>query len=176
LSYRNVQSSLANDVPETKDKHRYKKLDIAHKESNKWLASSLAAKESLKDAAMVIIAEDREGDIYEQFATVPDERTHLLIRAKSNRALPEGQKLFDTLALCCVAGTYSIQIAGDKRKGQQKRTANLEVPFTEVSIKNSSRTAENIAPAVTLYCIEAKETGSKVKQPVCWRQWYSARG
>ena len=184
--------SLENDVPDAKDKHRYKKLDITQKESNKWLASSLAAKESLKDAAMVIIVEDREGDIYEQFATIPDERTNLLIRAKSDRTLPEGDKLFSRLASCIVAGTYSIQIEGDQRRGQQKRTANLEVRFTEVPIKNSSRTAKNIASTVTLYCVEAKETGSKVKQPVCWRllttipvttleealiiiEWYSCR-
>jgi len=70
------------------DKHQYKKLSIEQKESNKWLASSLAAKASLKEAAMVIIVQDREGDIYEQFATIPDERTQLLIRAKSNVSLP----------------------------------------------------------------------------------------
>ncbi len=151
------------------DKHHYKKLDIEQKESNKWLASSLAAKENLQEAAMVIIVQDREGDIYEQFATIPDERTHLLIRAKSNRTLPGGGKLFSRLASCDVAGTYSIQIEGDRRKGQQKRTAHLEVRFTEVEIKNSSRTAKDIASSVNLYCVEAKETGSTVKQPVCWR-------
>lgn len=184
--------SLESDELDTKDKHRYKKLTIEQKESNKWLASSLAAKKSLKDAAMVIIVEDREGDIYEQFATVPDECTQLVIRAKSDRVLPEGVKLFSRVAACDVAGTYSIQIEGDKRKGRQKRTANLEVRFTEVTIKNSSRTAKNIASTVNLYCVEAKETGSAVKQPVCWRllttipvttleeamiiiEWYSCR-
>ena len=174
------------------DKHLYKKLDIEQKESNKWLASSLAAKANLKDAAMVIIVQDREGDIYEQFATIPDERTHLLIRAKSNRTLPGGDKLFSKLASCDVAGKYNIEIEGDKRKGQQKRSAQLEVRFTEVEIKNSSRTAKDIASSVTLYCVEARETESKAKQPVCWRllttlpitafeealmiiEWYSCR-
>jgi fructose-specific phosphotransferase system component IIB len=151
------------------DKHSYKKLEIEQKESNKWLASSLATKKSLQEAATVIIVQDREGDIYEQFATIPDGRTHLLIRAKSDRTLPTGEKLFSRLASCEASGMYSIQIEGDKRKGQQKRTARLEVRFCEVEIKNSSRTAKNIASTVKLYCIEAKETGSKVKQSVCWR-------
>jgi hypothetical protein len=151
------------------DKHNYKKLGIEQKESNKWLASSLATKQTLQEAAMVIIVQDREGDIYEQFATIPDERTHLLIRAKSNRTLPGGGKLFSTLAACDIAGTYDLQIEGDKRKGQQKRTAKVEVRFTEIELKNSSRTAKDIASTVKVFCVEARETGSTVKQPVCWR-------
>jgi hypothetical protein len=93
----------------------------------------------------------------------------LLIRSKSERKLPDGDKLFSKMASCDVAGTYQIVIDGDKRKGQKKRTATLEVRFTEVEIKNSSRTAKDIARTVKLYCVEAKETGSSVKQPVCWR-------
>lgn len=151
------------------DKHNYKKLSIEQKESYKWLASSLSTKQTLQEAAMVIIVQDREGDIYEQFATVPDERTHLLIRAKSNRTLPGGGKLFNTLAQCEVAGTYSLEIEGDKRKGQKKRTALLEVRFKEIELKNSSRTAKGIAPTVKVFCVEAREVGSTVKQPVCWR-------
>lgn len=73
------------------------------------------------------------------------------------------------MAACDVAGTYSIVIDGDKRKKRGKRTANLEVRFTEVEIKNSSRTAKHIAPTVKLYCVEAKEINQEVKQPVCWR-------
>jgi hypothetical protein len=184
--------SLEREQKETRDKHKYKKAPIEEKESYKWLASSKAAKEVLKEAEMVIIVQDREGDIYEQFATIPDECTHLLIRAKSDRILPEGGKLFAKLSMCDVAGTYSIKIEGDKRKGQKKRTAQLEVRFTEVEIQKSSRTAKEAAPTVKLWCVEARELGTSVKQPVCWHllttipvttleeamliiQWYSWR-
>src|SRR5438128_369094 len=141
---------LERQPKESRDKHLYKKLDIEEKESNKWLISSKAARENLKDAAMVIIVQDREGDIYEQFATIPDERTHLLIRAKSARSLPEGVKLFSKVSACEVAGTYSFDIEGDKRKGQKRRTAQMEVRFTEVEIKNNSRTAKEATPTVRL--------------------------
>jgi hypothetical protein len=160
---------LEREPKETRNKHLYKQLNIEEKESNKWVSSSKAAKAALKEAAAVIIVQDREGDIYEQFATIPDDRTHLLIRAKSDRSLPEGGKLFGKVSSCDVAGTYSIRIEGDKRKGQQKRIANLEVRFTEVEINNSSRTAKQIAPTVKLWCVEAREVNSSVKQPVCWR-------
>ena len=62
-----------------------------------------------------------------------------------------------------------MQIEGDKRKGQKKRKAQLEVRFSKIEIKNSSRTAKGIASTVNLFCVEAKETGSTVKQPICWR-------
>ncbi len=160
---------LEREPKQSRDKHEYKKLTIEEKESNKWLLSSKAAKESVKEAAMVIIVQDREGDIYEQFAAIPDERTHLLIRAKSDRSLPEGTKLFSKVSACAVAGTYSFEIEGDKRKGQKKRTAQMEVRFTGVELKNPSRTAKQAAPRVKLNCVEAREVGSTEKQGVCWR-------
>ena len=125
--------NLEREPIETRDKHQYKKLSIAEKESNKWLLSCQAVKESLKEAATVIIVQDREGDIYEQFASVPDERTHLLIRSKSDRTLPDGEKLFTKVSLCDVAGTYNINIEGDKRKGQQKRTAKMRYALEKLN-------------------------------------------
>lgn len=160
---------LQRKPKQSRDRHVYKKLDIEDKESNKWLLSSKATKESLQQAAMVIIVQDREGDIYEQFATIPDERTHLLIRAKSDRSLPEGTKLFSKVSACEMAGTYHLKIEGDKRKGQKKRTAQMEVRFTEVELKNPSRTAKDIAPTTRLYCIEAREAGETTEHKVCWR-------
>ncbi|MCY7292852.1 MAG: IS4 family transposase [Ferruginibacter sp.] len=161
--------SLVREKKTRKDKHTYKKLSIEQKESNKWQASSKAAKTILKEAETVIIVQDREGDIYEQFATIPDAQTHLLIRAKSDRTLPEGGKLFSKVSMCDVAGTYSIKIEGDKRKGQKKRTAQLEVRFTEVEIKNCSRTAKAAASTVKLWCVEARELSESGKQSICWR-------
>ena len=160
---------LEREPKESRDKHGYKKLDIEEKESNKWLLSSKAAKESLHQAAMVIIVQDREGDIYEQFATIPDNKTQLLIRAKSDRVLPEGGKLFSKVSACDVSGEYSFEIEGDKRKGQKKRTAQMEVRFTNVEIKNTSRTAKEAAATVKLCCIEAKEIGVNEEDSVCWR-------
>lgn len=167
--------SLEREDKATRDKHKYQKLALAQKESNKWQASSKAAKTILDQAETVIIVQDREGDIYEQFATIPDAKTHLLIRVKTDRRLPEGRKLFNKVSMCNVAGTYDIKIDGDKRKGQKKRNARLEVRFTEVEIKNCSRTAKELTPTVKLWCVEAKEVGVSVKQPICWRLLTSIR-
>ena len=104
---------------------KYKQLPIQEKESYRWIEASIKTKQALAEAERIIIIQDREGDIYEQFTTIPDKRTDLLIRARNNRVLEGRGKLFDKVSASEVAGTYSINIAGDKRKNQVKRTAEI---------------------------------------------------
>lgn len=148
---------------------KFTNLPIEQKESYKWIESSLRSKEALSDAKMVIIVQDREGDIYEQFAIVPDKKTHLLIRSRIDRRLDEGIKLFDKLAASDVAGTYSITIAGDKRKKQVKRTATLEVRFCPIVIKRPKLVPKHIKENIHLYAIQAKEINAKTGQSVNWK-------
>ena len=72
-------------------KREYKKQPIEDKESYKWNEVAEKSKNILKDAETVTFIEDREGDIYEQFALIPDEKHHLLIRSRSNRKLINGR-------------------------------------------------------------------------------------
>ena len=81
----------------TKREKRNRLLPIEERESYKWISSSLNTKKVLNQAQEIIIIQDREGDIYEQFCTVPDSRTHLLIRAKSNRVIDKENKLFERI-------------------------------------------------------------------------------
>ena len=85
-------------VQKSKRERQYKKLPIEQKESYKWIESSIKTKETLSEAGLVIIVQDREGDIYEQFATIPDAKTELLIRSRSDRNLIEGTTLFEKLS------------------------------------------------------------------------------
>ena len=110
-------------------------LPIEEKESYKWIESSLKTKASLSEADTVIIVQDREGDIYEQFTSIPDDKTHLLIRSRVNRRLAEGIKLHDKLAKCDVAGSYTIDIPTERRRKRSKRTAKLEVRYCPITIR-----------------------------------------
>lgn len=154
---------------QTKHERRYNSLSTDQKESYKWIESSNQTKTCLTDAAMVILVQDREGDIYEQFATIPDEKTHLLIRSKADRILGDSVKLSEKLSACNVKGKYTIDIAGDKRKKQIKRKAKLEVRFTEIEVKRPRSASKHLAKDVKLFVVEAKEIASKGKQAVCWR-------
>jgi len=153
----------------TKHDRQYNKLPVEEKESYKWIASSLKTKEALCEAEAVIIVQDREGDIYEQFASIPDQKTHLLIRSKTNRRVDKGIKLFDKLSACDTAGTYSIDLSGDKRKKQIKRTATLEVRYCPVTITRPLAASRDLKQSVDLFAVEAKEINPKTSQAIHWK-------
>jgi len=91
----------------------------------------------LQNAKQVIIIQDREGDIYDQLSTVPDEKHHLLIRSRCNRHLTDGGLLWDTLSKRKARGTYNINVEGDKRKEINKRKTTIYGAFITTGIISS---------------------------------------
>lgn len=159
----------SHDKPKKDKSHKKKLLPAEQKESYRWIESSLRSKKVLSSAKEIIIVQDREGDIYEQFCTVPDSKTHLLIRAKTNRVLYEKTKLFEHLSNQALQGNYQVELEGDKRRPVNKRTANIEVRFTQITIKGNQYTSEELPKSVALYAIEAKEVGQNIENPIHWR-------
>lgn len=159
----------AHELPEKKKTHQHNLVPIEEKESYKWIESSRKSKKALQKAKEVIIVQDREGDIYEQFCTIPDEKTQLLVRAKSNRILTDNQRLFGHLSSQELKGTYSIEMDGDKRRHTSKRAAQLEVRFCQITIKGNQYTSKNLPESVPLYAIEVKEVTQNIENPIHWR-------
>lgn len=153
----------------TKQERNYNKLPIEEKESYKWIESSQKSKEVLEKAKKIIIVQDREGDIYEQFAIVPDEKTELLVRARANRTLLNKIKLFDFIANEPLQGIYTIVLEGDKRRNITKREATLEVRFSAVTIQKNDLVSKKAPASIDLYIIEAKEIGENIENPICWK-------
>lgn len=151
------------------NRYEYKTLPIEEKESYKWIESSQNSKKTLENAREIVIIQDREGDIYEQFCLVPDSKTHLLIRSKTNRILEDNGRLYEYLSAQELQGNYSVDLEGDKRRNVKKRTANIEVRFTQICIKSNQRVDKKLPKNVTLYAIEAKETGENIENPIHWR-------
>lgn len=148
----------------------YKKQFIEEKESFKWIKAAQKSKEVLQAADMITIIEDREGDIYEQFCLIPDEKTHLLIRSKDNRKLADGSFLFESIATEKVAGSYLFNITSDIRKNRKGRVAKIEVRFKKISItKPSGKKSKDIPDTKELYLVEAKEVNGPKKDAVKWR-------
>jgi len=149
--------------------HAMKMAPPTEKESYKWIESSIKSKQALATARQVIIIQDREGDLYEQFCMIPDERTHLLIRAKSNRILSDRSRLFEHLAQLPKQGDYEIMLEGDRRKGIKKRTATIEVRFCKVAISSSQYNDKRLPKTKELYAIEAREVTEGIENPILWR-------
>lgn len=153
---------------QSKYEREYSKLPIEEKESYKWIEVSRNTQSNLSDIVKgMVIVQDREGDIYEQFATVPDEKTDLLIRARADRRLSDGTKLFSCLSDQPAQGTYQVVIpAKEKRK---QRNATIEIRYKEVEITKTNKSSKNVPSSVRLYFVEAKETSYPGEDKICWR-------
>lgn len=170
LGFSDIQLWHRDQVRIDREQRGYKKLPIEEKESFKWIRACNESKKHLSAATSITFVEDREGDIYEQFATVPDERTHLIIRSRDNRNLSDGNKLFDVLSQQPAVGNYTIEVVTDLRKEVEKRTALVEVRFCKVNIaKSVAVRKQEIAAHVELYAIEVRETNDTVANPIRWR-------
>jgi hypothetical protein len=148
----------------------YKRLPIEQKESYRWLRGGNQAKAVLADAAMVTILDDREGDIYEKWARLPDARTHLLTRACRDRSLADGGKLFATMAAFPEAHRYKIDVPARQGK-RSARQAGLAVRFGKVRIRRSGNCSDRAAPAeIELFAIEVRELDAPAGEgPILWR-------
>jgi hypothetical protein len=113
-----------------KFERKYHKLPIEEKGSYKWIKISKQTQETIEDMvkAMVII-QDREGDIYEQFATIPNEKTDLLIRARTNRTLNDNTKLFSCLEGSASKGDYEILVSSCAKTKRKKGCYIKMCPF-----------------------------------------------
>jgi hypothetical protein len=148
----------------------YNQLPISQKESYKWIEVSNNTKSVLSDTVQgMVIVQDREGDIYEQFALIPDEKTDLLVRAGTNRTLGDKTKLFSCLSGQPAQGHYEITVEADASKKRKKRIARMEVRYKQVHLARTSTTTKGVAPAINLYLIEATEIGYNGPDKICWR-------
>lgn len=148
----------------------YKKQPIEEKESFKWIKAARNSKEILQAAKRVTIIEDREGDIYEQFCLIPDEKTHLLIRSKDNRKLADGSLINESIAKEKVAGRYLLNITSDIRRSRKGRVAEIEVRFKKIIItKPQGAKTKNLPLTKELYLVEAKEVKGPKNDSVKWR-------
>jgi DDE family transposase len=148
----------------------YKSLPIEQKESYRWLRGGHQAKAVLADASMVTILDDREGDIYEKWARLPDAHTHLLTRACRDRSLADGGKLFSTMADFPEAHRYEIDVPARQGK-RSARQAGLAVRFGQVRIRRSGNCSDRTAPAeIELFALEVRELDAPAgEEPILWR-------
>jgi hypothetical protein len=158
---------------QVKEEGKRKQEAIEEKESYRWIDSIIKSRDALTHCETLTCIADREGDIFELFAIVPDEKTQLLIRSRDNRRLAEG-KLFDYLSSQPVAGIYEIEVRGDIRKKRQKRKAKIEVKIAKVTLLKPEKLKKDkkYADVVELHAIEAKEieeTVPKGEKPIHWR-------
>jgi hypothetical protein len=158
------------------DKHQrnYQRLPIEKKESYKWLHSAEETQKCLTigNAKIVTHIADRESDMYEEFATVPNHDNHVLVRARIDRRLVgKIQSLYTYLNEQPSEGTYTVDVPADARISRTAREALLIVRRAMVKIQRPDKLNGQDYPAsVTLYAVEAVEVNPPSgQQPIHWR-------
>ena len=113
---------------------------------------------------------DRESDVYEEFARVPDEQTQLLIRSCQNRRLADGGSLYERLGEQQVASVYNLEIEADARVGRERRVAEIEVRYVEIEIAAPLGSEKSEKPSVRMWAVEARERNAPPEvEPIVWR-------
>jgi hypothetical protein len=106
------------------------------------------------------MVEDREGDIYDQFARRPA-NVHLLVRAAQNRALAPDGRLFERCAAWSEVASHTITVPA-KRGGSGKgprpeRTAVVAVRFGEVGVQRPASADKGLPADLTLCVVDVRE-------------------
>jgi hypothetical protein len=170
ISHVNIWNRSWNKL--TKHERDYKTQEIKDKESYRWITSAEKTKELLSEATSLTIIGDREADIYDEFVTVPDQRTHLLIRSNINRRLfEEDQNLFEKLDSSEQRTTYDLEVRHNRKR--KKRKARMSLKYEKIKIRHpKNKTIGNNPEYVEMWVIEAKELPETVpskEAPILWR-------
>jgi hypothetical protein len=152
----------------------YRSQPIEEKESNRWITTVQMARERLKGALCITAIADREADIYELFARLPTPcedglPTHLIVRARHDRALADEGRLFAKIAAQDEAGRIALEIVA--RPGRPARNVVLAVRFASVTLRQPPHGADKKDPAaLTLNLVEVREIDPPCeKEAVLWR-------
>jgi hypothetical protein len=153
-----VGAEVINRIKGKVADHKIRPAD--EKESRRWLAAAETAGDVLAGATMITMVEDREGDIYDQFARCPH-NVHLLVRAAQNRSVGCNERLFEQCTEWSEVARYTITVParrGGSGKGPRtERTAVVAVRFGEVVVKRPYGADRSLPPELTLRVVDVRE-------------------
>jgi REP element-mobilizing transposase RayT len=158
-----VGAEVINRSKGRAEDHRKRSAD--EKESRRWLAGAETAGDVLSAAAMITVVEDREGDIYDQFARCPD-NVHLLVRAAQNRNVSEDARLFEQCSAWAEVARYTITVpAKGGKAARAERTAVVAVRFGEVAVQRPAGADKSLPPEMAMRVVDVREVNAPENAP-----------
>jgi hypothetical protein len=142
---------------------------LSDKESQRWIASAVAAKPVLAGAAMVTSIGDRESDMFAAWACVPGPNFHVIARAMHDRKLADGSTLYAAAERMAVVDETLIMLP--TRAQRAERLARLELRFGAVSLaRPQTKLLRHLPQCVPLTLIEVREPHPQAgTEPLHWR-------
>jgi len=133
-----------------------RKRAIEDKESMRWIETGAAAKAALAAARQVTLIADRESDIYEEWAALPEARFDLITRVSRDRKLAGGARLFAVAADWPVADRSVLDLPARKNRPARRATLALKYGTVQICRPQHCSTA-GLPKSVTLQLVEVEE-------------------
>jgi hypothetical protein len=160
--YGEIWTRAQHDVARSRGQRAY-----ADKESQRWLTAMQASAERLQQARQVIMVADREADIFTPFAKRPA-GLDLVVRARHNRPLADGGKLFQAPEAWAELGRQWVSVA-PRGPGDKGRWAQVELRAGPVEVARPHTAAPDTAATVRLTLVRVVEPAPpEGKQGLCW--------
>jgi hypothetical protein len=143
--------------------------DLSDKESQRWIATALAAKPLLAKAAMVTMLGDRESDIFALYASAAKEQFHVIARSMHDRKLADGAGLYAASEAMAIIEQRTIALPA--RAQRTERTALLGLRFGAVTLaRPQTRFLRHLPKSLPLTLVDVREVKPQAGiEPLHWR-------
>jgi hypothetical protein len=143
--------------------------DLSDKESQRWIATALAAKPLLAKAAMVTMLGDRESDIFALYASAAEEQFHVIARSMHDRKLADASGLYAASEAMTIIEQRAIVLPA--RAQRPERTALLDLRFGAVKLaRPQTKFLRHLPKSLSLSLVDVREVEPQATiEPLHWR-------
>jgi hypothetical protein len=143
--------------------------DLSDKESQRWIATALAAKPLLAKAAMVTMLGDRESDIFALYASAAEEQFHVIARSMHDRKLADASGLYEAGKAMAIIEQRAIVLPA--RAQRAERAALLDLRFGAVKLaRPQTKFLRHLPKSLSLSLVDVRETEPQAGiEPLHWR-------
>jgi hypothetical protein len=141
---------------------------LSDKESQRWIATAVAAKPLLATAAMVTLLGDRESDIFALYASAAEQHFHLIARSMHDRKLADTASLYAATDAMVPMERRAIRLPA--RAQRPTRQADLELRFGAIELaRPQSKFLRHLPDSLRLVVVDVREinAGPDV-EPLHW--------
>jgi len=140
------------------------KRQIEDKESYRWLDGYLAMNVLAQtSSAQLIYVADRESDIEDLLEAAQGQRGHLLIRARHDRLLEDGDRMWETVRNSPIIGVQAFEMAA--RPGHKARTVHQTLRSMTIELPETKKRERAISINVV---IAHEENPPEGEESVSW--------